>query len=374
MSTKRTRWSKPINLDAALAGSPPPAPTVGTWTDTSAGKSRTRALFYPNEVHSIGGEPESMKTWLALLAAVQEVKLGHHVVYVDMEANDRSIVHRLKLLGATDAQIKQCFHYFRPDGVITDDDHARFRWMLTHWRPTLIALDGVTEAYSLHGLSINSSEDAAAWFGKFARRFQIKRAVDGYDGPAIVELDHVVKDRDGRGSWTIGTQHKKAGIKGAMYMVESVHAFGVGKHGVSRLLLAKDSPGGVDWVPVGGKSRQRYVGDLHCDASSGSKGIDAYIETADVNEARDPDADRPLIERYDFRLLMQEVHAFVEKNPGSSQRLIRDGVTGTHERIKTAIEVLCRDGFLANEGNATRGRYVVAREFKALRVVPGGAE
>lgn len=372
--TDRTRWSRAISLDAALSGEPPPSPAVGTWLDDSGGKAKPRALFYPNEVHSVGGEPESMKSWLLLLASVQEVKLGRHVMYVDMEANDRSIVHRLLLLGASQAQIKTCFHYFRPDVAMTEEDQRRFRLLVKRWTPTLVVLDGVTEAYSLHGFNINSSEDAAAWFSLFARRFQIKRAIDGYDGPAIVELDHVVKNRDGRGNWTIGTQHKKAGIKGAMYMVESVRPFGAGKHGVSRLLLAKDSPGGVDYVSIGGKSRQRYVADLHCDATGGGAGIDAYLETVDVNEAVDPDADKPLAEQYGFRVLMQEVCDFINKNPGASLRLVRNGVKGTNERIALAVEQLCRDGFVANEGSGNRAQYVVKKEFSALRVVPGGAE
>ncbi|MCP3422977.1 hypothetical protein [Nocardioides pinisoli] len=372
--SERTHWSKPINLDAALAGAPPPEPAVGTWTDTSGDKSRTRALFYPNEVHSVGGEPESMKSWLLLLASVQEIKLGRHVMYVDMEANDRSIVYRLKLLGATNARIKKHFHYFRPDDAISEEDQRRFRLMVKRWSPSLVVLDGVTEAYSLHGLSINSSEDAAAWFALFARRFQTKGAVDGYDGPAIVELDHVVKDRDGRGNWTIGTQHKKAGIKGAMYMVESLRPFGAGKHGVSRLLLAKDSPGGVAYVSIGGKARQRYVADLHCDATGGGAGVDAWIETTEVNEAVDPEADKPLAEQYGFRMLMQDVCDFIGKNPGASLRLVRSGVKGTNERIALAVEHLCRDGFVANEGSGNRAQYVVKQEFSALRVVPGGAD
>src|SRR4051812_33973597 len=111
----RTSWSRPVNLKDALSGAPPPSPTIGRWTDSVDGKPITRALFYPNEVHSVGGEPEAMKSWLLLHAAVQEVKLGNHVAYIDMEANDRSIVERLRLLGGKTSEIREYFHYFRPD-------------------------------------------------------------------------------------------------------------------------------------------------------------------------------------------------------------------------------------------------------------------
>ncbi|MBZ5739771.1 AAA family ATPase [Nocardioides mangrovi] len=368
---KRTSWTKPVPLTEALKGAPPPSPTVGRWTADVEGKTVARALFYPNEVHSVGGEPESMKSWLLLLAAVQEIDQGKHVFYVDMEANDRSIVDRLRRLGASKVQIRRLFHYFRPDEPMTQGDQNALRGSIKRQQPSLVVLDGVTEAYSLQGLSINAAEDAAAWFQMFSRKCQVKPTED-YAGPAIVELDHVVKDRDGRGNWTLGTQHKKAGIKGAMYIVESVSQFGKGKHGRSRLFLAKDSPGGVEWVGYG-KDRRRYVGDLHCDAVDLGGDVNAWIESPNV-EAVDDTPEVPLTQQPDFRLLMQKVHEYISKNAGCSLRSIRDNTVGSAERIASAVEALVSEGYVANQSTGQRGKYVVAKDFTALRVVPGGAK
>ncbi|MDO3398095.1 hypothetical protein QWJ41_20400 [Nocardioides sp. SOB44] len=362
----RTNWTKQIDLSEALKGAPPPSPMVGRWSDSVDGTTVHRALFYPNEVHSVGGEPEAMKSWLLLLASAQEINAGSHVLYLDMEANDRSIVDRLRLLGASKMRIKKSFHYFRPDERITEADQAWFGKLVRRHEPTLVVLDGVTEAYSLHGLSINAAEDAATWFRDFSRRFQVTPSED-YDGPAIVELDHVVKSRDERNGWAIGTQHKKAGIKGAMYIVESVAQFGKGKHGRSRLLLGKDSPGGVDWVPF---KRQRYVGDLHCVATD--DGVDAWIESPDIDVTAPDGPELPLVETYEFRLLMQQVSAFVAANPGCSKRRARDGVIGTNERIASALEALVAEGYVANEGTGNRSKYVSVKDFTAMKVVPGG--
>src|SRR3954447_13258454 len=148
----RTSWSRPVNLKDALSGAPPASPTIGRWTDCVDGKPVPRALFYPNEVHSVGGEPEAMKSWLLLHAAVQEVGDEEHVFFVDMEANPRSIVDRLSLLGANGAAIKKFFHYFRPDEQLTATDQLRLQKLVAKLMPTLVVLDGVTEAYSLHGL------------------------------------------------------------------------------------------------------------------------------------------------------------------------------------------------------------------------------
>ncbi|MEO8656130.1 MAG: hypothetical protein ABI409_18550, partial [Ramlibacter sp.] len=75
----------------------------------------------PNEVHSVGGEPEAMKSWLLLYAAVQEIKHGHHVFYLDMEANDRSIVDRLMLMGA----LNWSQTWYRPGGRLNPRAIAR---------------------------------------------------------------------------------------------------------------------------------------------------------------------------------------------------------------------------------------------------------
>ncbi len=204
-------WSQEIDLTEALKGAAPPGPTVCRWT-VSAGKSAiTRALFYANEVHSVFGEPEAMKSWLLLHATAQEVLEGAHVLYLDLEANDRSIVARLRALGVPKKALRKRFHYFRPQTQITAVDHERIAELIVDLEPTLVVLDGVTEAFAMLGLSINAPEDAAIWFHNVGRRFQRPAPVNGYDGPAIVELDHVVKAREGRGGWAIGSQHKKAG-------------------------------------------------------------------------------------------------------------------------------------------------------------------
>lgn len=370
--SRRTSWSQKVSLTDALAGTPPPQLRVGQWSDSVDGKPVQRALFYPNEVHSVGGEPESMKSWLLLLAAQQEIKLGRHVVFVDMEASDRSIVDRLRLLGATPARIKRCFHYFRPDERLTDDDQAAMRRLVKKLMPTLVVLDGVTEAYSLNGLSINSAEDAATWFRTFARQFLVKPTPD-YDGPAVVELDHVVKDRESRNGWTVGTQHKKAGIKGAMYVVEPRSPLGMGKHGVSRLLLAKDSPGGVEWVPLG-RNRQRYVGDLHCDATG--DGVDAWIESADpaVSSVVEREAVAPS-QTPEFRQCMRAIWEYVEAHPRVSGKVIRSEVTGRGDKAKQdAIAVLEAEGHLVNEGTGNSAKWVVGAEFSLLKPVSEGGE
>ncbi len=306
-----------------------------------------------------------MKSWLLLLAAAQEVKAGQHVFYVDMEANPRSIVDRLQLLGVSPRRIKDAFHYFRPDDQLNDADVKRLGSLADEYKPTLVVLDGVTEAFALNGLNINSSEDSANWFRSFPRQFQVE-PTDDYPGPAIVELDHVVKSQEGRGGWSIGSQHKKAGIKGSAYQVSAVRPFGRDKHGVSRLFLEKDSPGGVEWSPHGQK-RQRLVAELHCESTPDQ--VVAWLETP---EPAAPVAaeEVPLAQTMKFRNRMHEVWKYVGDNAGCSGRAIRTNVAGGDAEIRSAIEQLATEGFLDNRGTASKAQYAATGQFEPLRVTP----
>lgn len=362
-----TGWSQAVDLTDALKGKELPGPTVCSWVDGDL----TRALFYPNEVHSVFGEPESMKSWLLLHACHQQIAQQRHVFYIDMEATDRSIVARMRSAGATATQLSKRFHYFRPDEPITTDDQKAIARLVRRMKPSLVVMDGVTEAFSLLGLSINAPEDTAQWFREVSRRFQV-RPTASYPGPSIVELDHVVKSREGRGGWAIGSQHKKAGIKGAAYAVERVKPFGLGRHGVSRILLEKDSAGQVAWVAAGGR---RLVAELHAESDETTGGVVAYLQTPDVKPSGGADEPEvPRAQQQDFRVLMEAVWSYVRDNPSVSKRTVRDNVVGRNDHIADAINQLIHEGHLRNEGSDQRSRYVVGKRFKALRVIPSARE
>ena len=80
--------------------------------------------------------------------------------------------------------------------------------------PTLAVIDGITEAMTLHGLNPLDNTDAAT-FGRMLPR-RITEA-----GAAVVSLDHVVKDREGRGRYALGAVHKLNGLDGAAYLLEN---------------------------------------------------------------------------------------------------------------------------------------------------------
>ena len=60
---------------------------------------------------------------------------------------------------------------------------------------------------TFEALNIDSTGDVARFHADMPRRWE-------KTGAAIVLIDHVVKAKDQRGSYAIGSQHKRAGVNG----------------------------------------------------------------------------------------------------------------------------------------------------------------
>lgn len=225
-----TTWA-PVDLGPVLSGDyEAPKPTIGQ-RDDGAG------MLYPGREHSIFAEPEGMKTWLALVLGHGEMNRGNGVVFIDFEDGPAGIVSRLLALGASPDLIRDRFRYIRPEGPMgqVGEDHIK---ALLAPPCTLVILDGVTEAMSLFDLDPKADTDVAR-FGRMLPKFITAH------GPAVLSLDHVVKDRESRGRWATGSQHKLSGLNGVAYTLESVTPLAPGQTGKSRIRVSKDRPGEV---------------------------------------------------------------------------------------------------------------------------------
>src|SRR5664280_1143696 len=208
----------PIDLEPVFRGEySAPVPTVLERNDGVF-------VFYSSAVNSLVGESGSCKTWVALIAIEQELHLGHHVMLIDYEGDRQSIVNRLRELGITDDQMRGRFSYVQPDRKFTDTDQARVFEECIEERgvPSLVIIDGLTEAFAQAGLNPNEGVDVANYFAGAPKWF-------AHQGAAVVLIDHVTKNAESRNGYAIGSQHKKSAITGAMYVVEVVTAFGRSK-------------------------------------------------------------------------------------------------------------------------------------------------
>src|ERR1700694_1536332 len=180
--TGGSSW-KPIDLHEALSGaSEAPKPAMLSRTDG-------QCLLYRGAVHALNAEPARGKTWLALSACVEQIRGRESVVYVDFEDTEVRIVQRPQALGLSEGEILARFVYVRPDEPVTSVKHLEGH--------SLVVLDGMTEALSLHGLDLINNADIARFYTALTKPL-------ARSGSTVLLLDHVPKDREARGRFGIG--------------------------------------------------------------------------------------------------------------------------------------------------------------------------
>lgn len=338
-----TSWW-PVNLAELFTGDhQPPAPTLCPRGDG-------QPLLYAGKCHAFNGESESGKTWAALIACVQIVRDGGHVLYLDFEDTADTVVTRLLALGARPAQVLERFHYAQPHepiftkGMRFTPANADLAQVLDAYPITLAVIDGVTEAMTMHGLDLLGNADYATFHGALPRRLAAA-------GAAVVQIDHVTKDRENRGRWAIGAQHKLAAMDGAVFSFQVAQPFGLGRHGIAKVSIEKDRPGALRQHAVG-----KRIADLHLDSDADTHALAWSIETPDTPEGDDGTM-RPTI-------VMERVSRLLEDNPqGLTKRSIRAGVSGSNDMIDLAIDLLL-DNHLKVERDGSSHRHVLLKPYR----------
>ncbi len=222
-----TTW-EPHDLAPYLNGERvSPQPAVGI------SRSDGQKMIYPGKEHTVYGETEAGKSWIALESTAVEIRMGRDVLYIHYEEGDPgSTIERLLLLSVPAAEIAKHLRFVAPARP------ARGEWLapLLAPPPVLVIHDGVNEAMSLQGDEIFGADGAATF-----RRTLIKPCLAA--GAATLSCDHVTKSSEGRGRYAYGSGHKINAVDGAAFMVENVEPFGRGLRGVSNVFVTKDRPG-----------------------------------------------------------------------------------------------------------------------------------
>jgi len=302
-------------------------------------------LLYPGRLNLFMGETESCKTWGALVAVVQELRAGHHVIYVDFEDSPEGVVERIMALGASEDDVSNRFSYIAPSGSfdevameVVEDIIGR------RGEPSLVVIDGVTEAMSMIGLDPSKGQDVATFYGGFPRWF-------ARTGAAVILVDHVTKSTENRGRWAIGSERKLSGLDGAAFMFDTISPFGRERTGRVKITVAKDRCGHVRQHEGG--ARVIALMELR---SWPDGGVTVSVETPD---AATGGAFRPTF-------LMERISEVVEANPGLSKRAIRSAVRGKNEVKDLALELLIIEKYVKVELGPNRAqRHVSLLPFSA---------
>lgn len=319
-------WA-PQDLRSVLDGSyTPPQPSVGR-RDDGVG------LFYPGRMNSVASESEAGKTWFALIACLQEINDGNHVLYIDFEDDAGGVVGRLLCLGGVPDDILERFHYIRPENQMGPVDAVDLEGVL-ELNPTLAIVDGVTEGMSLFGLELKDNTDIAK-FGRLLLRPLMN------SGAAVVTLDHVVKSSENRGRYSIGGVHKLNGLNGVMYMLENRRPFGIGVTGKSTVRVAKDRPGQIRKNGLSHSSGMHWYADLVVKSET-QEYAEAHLYSPRERDEGEREADE---DEKRINGLKRQVLDAIRKAPDAlTGKGIEDRVTGKAADIRRAVAALVDTG------------------------------
>jgi hypothetical protein len=315
-----TGWERTDLTDVLADGYEAPRPTI---LERADGVS----LLYAGRINALNGESGGGKSWIAQVAAAQQITAGHRVIYIDLEDHAASLAARLRLLGVDDAAIIDRLIYISPTRAAGGDAVDLIARHVTEDDVTLVVIDSVGEAMALQLMKQNDDDDVARWF-----RF-IPRGLAAL-GPCVTLIDHVPKDNEGTKLYAIGSQRKRAAIDGVAYRVDTVVPFSTDKAGAITLTVAKDRNG---TFPT--HSQAAYI-----TVSPAGERLDIALTAPAARDAGGGVA-RPTF-------YMQRVSEYLEGGPARSSTDIETNVTGKAQHIRKALAVLVDEGFVkAHQGS-----------------------
>jgi hypothetical protein len=308
------------------AATPPEPPSVGTAT-----------WLYPGQRHALVAEPGHAKTWLALVEAVEVMKAGGVVVWVNTDnAPEAQLRERLNLLGADDGMIRGLFRYVRPTrkALVPDDvtQLPEIVGLAREHEPVLAVMDSFNPTLALQRLNYMDETEVDEGWRTLGTPFTDV-------GAAFLVLDHLAKSTESRGRFAIGSQRKLAGCDVHVGM-KLKQPFGRGQNGRAYLVTQKDRNGYL----VEGKAFSDFT--INAETSLFSARI----------EPHDDSPFRPTV-------LMERVSDFVLREGPCSQNAIQQGVQGNRESIILALETLIAEGYIERTQTGQKRVHTHARTY-----------
>jgi hypothetical protein len=305
-------------------------------------RSDGQAIIYPGANHAFVGESEGGKTWLALEACRQELLKERTVTYVDFEDRVQRVARRMIELGIPRDLLDARFRYVRPDVALTHVEQHHL--MRSIDGTSLVIIDGVTEAMTMHGLSLTDNEDIAKFLHLLPRRI-------ADTGSAVIQIDHVVKDEESRGRYALGGAHKLNGLDGAQYKIITTQPFGKGKRGHANVVVDKDREGSVREHTLGIK-----IGEFILDSTPLPD--HPHDTVGPLRLILDPPDPGERTETGEFRPthLMRKIADHLWVIPGLSTNQIMSAIPGNRRHKLDALRLLVTEGHVTTSDGPNRSK------------------
>lgn len=323
MSAAPHSWHPQNLID--LAAQPPEAPTIG-------------GLLYPAKRTLLSGETEALKTWTALILAKAEMDAGLSVAWADLDAmGPGELLARLRALGVADETIARQFIYYEPTEMLKEGRLDDVCALLSDRDVRLFTIDAFNPMLNLHGLDPNSTPDIETFWREIAD--PLTRA-----GAAPTLLDHVAKSAESNSKYSYGAERKASGAIvhiGFRTIGEALLRGGTGR---TLLTTKKDRPGFLPRPTIG-------VLALTSDGEN-------ITYTIEAERGRAGDTFRPTV-------LMERVSRTLELHPEAvSQTWIEKNVKGKGPALRTAVDVLVAEGYLAKDETAQGWKLTSRRPYR----------
>jgi hypothetical protein len=252
------------------------------------------------------------------------------------------MLERLRDLGLTDEEIASLL-YLTPSEPLTDAQvRADVDALLGEPpRPSLVIIDAFTGALELHRLDPNSGVEVERFYRTVVSPLQAH-------GAAVVILDHVPKNKDARGKFSIASERKLGGADVHLGF-EIVRPFGRGRNGLAKIVTHKDRPGHLP---------RPKAAELELSSNPETGLVTWDIRPAD-DAAEEPFRPTRLMEKVSLY-----VAAHVDEEP-PSRNAVEEHVTGKRDFVRQAINVLVGEKYLAEEEGPRNARLL--RSLKPYR-------
>jgi hypothetical protein len=301
----------------------------GVQDDQAIPPSLGHNLIYPGLRHVFSGPQESAKTLAAYVIALDVIRAhpDRQIILIDFEMGPRGAKRRWRDCGATNQELDQQILYLAPEQPALLERVE----ILVALDPLLVLIDAAAGAFDNEDLDDNKRSDAEKW-----RKLYVDPFFD--HGIATIVLDHVVKNTESRGKYTIGSERKTGG--GEVHIgFDTIKPVKRGSTGIYKMTLHKDREG---------HHNRGHFYDFHVASDP-----DTHTLNCEFRPVDHPDDGTTQLPTE----LMQRVSHYLEQQPEPvSQNQILINVKGNDHYLKAAIVHLVTLDYAAETAGKNRSR------------------
>ena len=266
-------------------------------------------ILYSDKTNWIYGSPGCCKTWIALQAAVDLVKDGRRVLFLDSEDDPATFKSRLGILESPQWLRDNFFELVYLDAFDWKEVIEQGR---ENWRKW-VGSDG---HIFIDAAGSSGAGESGESFEEWRKLFLLH--------PHTTVVDHIPKNQDPGGEGPIGSVQKFAKVSGSAIFVDKKDPWTPGTAGFVEAVNQKDRPGGL------GKRESRTRIDGRIDNS------ERLTITVGEQKAKPGPAD-------DTKK-RERVLALIRKQPGIGRNGINTAIGGNKNDIKPILDRLLESG------------------------------